>query len=145
MVEQPSDQLQGIVLEGQGRPVKQLAQPLAFVDLFQRRHRRMAEARIGLPHHGREVGFGDFAADERGHHPDGDVGIGAAPQFLDLAAAQLGPCPGHVKPAVPGEPGQQHIGEIEVGGLAPGGDVLHAPHPILRALRRPGSGRGGGI
>ena len=46
-IEHRPDQLQRQILEGEGRPVKQLEQPEALVELHQRGHRGMAEPAIG--------------------------------------------------------------------------------------------------
>ncbi len=48
VVEEPADELQREILEGQRRAVEELEQPLAGVELDERADGRMAEARVGL-------------------------------------------------------------------------------------------------
>ena len=48
MLEEPPDELQREILEGQRRAVEELEQPLAGVELHERADRRVPEARIGL-------------------------------------------------------------------------------------------------
>jgi hypothetical protein len=54
-VEEPPDQLQGDILERQGRPVKQLQEPGPLVELLQGRDRGVVKAGVGLLHHGFQV------------------------------------------------------------------------------------------
>ncbi len=48
VVEEPADELQREILEGQRRPVEELEQPLAGIELDERADSRVAEARVGL-------------------------------------------------------------------------------------------------
>ena len=48
VVEEPSDELQREILEGQRRAVEELEQPFAGIELDERADGRMAEARVGL-------------------------------------------------------------------------------------------------
>ena len=77
MVEQPADQLQRHVLEGQRRALEQLQQPQVVVDLLQRRDRRVAEAAIGAGDHALEVGIRDLAPDEGAHDAQRNLLIGS--------------------------------------------------------------------
>ena len=86
-IHQPRQELHRHVLEGESRPMEQFEQPVIGVELLERRHRRMVEARIGFGDHALEVGFGNGAADEGRHHREGDLGIGLAAQRLELRSA----------------------------------------------------------
>ena len=76
MGEHASDQLQGKILEGQRRPLKQFHQPVVRADLFEWRNSHMAETGIGLFDHFLQIAIRDGAADERADHPVGDFRIG---------------------------------------------------------------------
>ena len=127
MIEQQADDLEGIVLEGQRRPVKQLQQPIVGVQLDQRRHGRVFEIRIG--------GGGDL--DERrlvdpgrgeGRDDAGrDLVIGKGRESGERFRIELRPGLGQVEAAVGRQPAQQDILEIQRRGLAPRAHVLHLP------------------
>ncbi len=55
VVEEPTDQLQGDVLEGQGRPVEQLGHPRATAEGAQRHHLGMVEGGVGIDDHRGEL------------------------------------------------------------------------------------------
>ena len=107
--------------------MEQLEDELVRRGLVERHHGRMAEGRVGLIRHAREVGVGNLAVDERANHLDRDLGVGPAEEVCDRLGAQLRPGFGHVKAAVPGKPGQHHITETQRRGLAPGRDIAHRP------------------
>ena len=75
MVEEPADELQRHILEGQGRPVEQLQEPGPGVDLLQRRHRLMAEIGIGVPDQAGELRLLDPPAEEGLHDPRRQIRI----------------------------------------------------------------------
>jgi len=53
------------------------------------------------------------------------IRVRPAGEACDRRPAQGRPGNGYVKTAVAGEPGQHHLDEIELGGLAPRGDITH--------------------
>ena len=123
-VHQAGQQLHGHVLEGQRRPVEQLQHPQAAVDLHQRRHRRVAEAGVGVARERDQLGARDRAAGERLQQGDGDLGERLAGEARDRLGRNLRPGLRHVEPAVAREPRQQRILEGELRGLASGADVV---------------------
>ena len=87
----------------------------------------------------RKLGLGEGVADERPHHPEGDLLVGQPRQRRDLAGRQPRPGLGHVEPAVAREPRQHRLLEVERRGGAAGRDVLHAwgvPQSIRRLIRQ---------
>ncbi len=127
VVEHPPDELQGDVLERQGRPVEQFGDPLVVADLDERHNGLVAERRRGRVAHRREVGGPDLVADERGQHRRGSGRVGVA-RSENVAARQFRPGGGDVEATVAGEAGEQRVGEAELGSLAAGRDVAHARH-----------------
>ena len=77
-----------------------------------------------FPHYQMPIGPNAALADLRGA-----LGVGATRQ----PGRQRGPLGRHVEPAVGGQPGQQGVGERELGGSAPGGHVAHGHEPITRS------------
>jgi hypothetical protein len=69
MVVEPAQELEGHILEGQGRPVEQLQEPGPGVDLPERRHGLMAETGIGVADQPGEIRLLDPAAQEGLHDP----------------------------------------------------------------------------
>ena len=90
MIHQAREELHRDVLEGERRPVKQFQDEAARPDLGQRRHRRMAEARIGVVGHAGELGIGDLSAGEPPDDLGCDFSIGPPEQAADLAADSVG-------------------------------------------------------
>ena len=129
MIHQAREQLHRDVLEGERRPVKQFQHEAARPDLGQRRHRRMAEARIGVVGHAGELGVGDLAAGERPDDLGRDLGIGTPEQAADLAGRQRRPGLGHIEAAVAGKSREHHVAKAECGGLAPGRNVTQVGRP----------------
>ena len=104
-LEQASDQLQGKILEGQGRAVKQLEQPEVLVELLQGGDRRVTEAGIGLPDQlGKRI-FDHRSGNEGADHPLGQLGVGEAGEGGDLAVRENRPGLGQVEAAVPSQAG----------------------------------------
>ncbi|SVJ78826.1 Uncharacterised protein [Klebsiella pneumoniae] len=125
MVEQAAEQLQGEVLEGQGRAVEQLQHPFVAVQLAQRRHCVMGEDAIGFLEDLLEVGIGDAAGDERAHHPEGQLVVGQADPGGDLLEGEAWQVFRDVEAAVAGQAGEEDIFEVQGGRLAAGADVTH--------------------
>ena len=123
MIHQPRQKLHGDVFERQRRTVKQFERERIDAELRQRRHRRVAEAAIGLARHAGEVGVGDGVAGEKPDHLDGDFGIRPAGKAEDGLRRKLRPRVRHIKAAVAGKAREHHFGKAERGGFAPGGDV----------------------
>ena len=111
MVEQPADELEGDVLEGERRSVEQLEHPFVGPGLDQRCGRRVAERGVGLAAHGGEGGRVELALDERRHHRRGDRRVVAA----DRPVRQRRPRLRDVQPAVGGEPREHGVGETQPG------------------------------
>ena len=123
VVEQPADELQRHVLERQGRPVEQLEQPQPVADVDDRAHVGMVEARVGVGHRRVERSQVDRPVDVGRHHRGGGGGVPVG-RVRDRVG-QRRPVLGDVQAAVAGEAGEQHVGELEHRGVAPGADVLH--------------------
>ena len=124
-LEQQPEQLQRDILERQGRPVEQLEQPVARVELDQRRDRGVIEPAIGRLAQSAQLGRRQRIADKRLHHASRRLDIGQAGERGDLVMRQAGPGVGHVEPAVGSEPGESHRLEIKRGRAAAGADVAH--------------------
>jgi hypothetical protein len=96
LLEQQPEQLERHVLERQGRSMEQLEQPVALVELYQRRHRGMREPAIGLGAQRTELVLAQVAGDERQHHPYRRLDIGEPGQLGDLLAREARPGRGHI-------------------------------------------------
>ena len=122
VLEEPADELQREILEGQRRPVEELEQPLVGVELDERADRRMAEVRR------RPRRTAARAAPARARRPRTPRrrrrrrARTARRARRAAAAATLG----HVEAAVAREPGEQRVAEAERGRAAAGRDVAHA-------------------
>ena len=126
MIEQPAEDLHGVVLERQRRAVEELHQPFVGADFPERRHRRMVEARVSaLDDAGQGVGL-DRALDEGRHHPQGDIGIREPGEGADFVMAKPRPGFGHVEAAVTGEPGEQDFIEAKGFGRPPCTDITQS-------------------
>ena len=123
--EQQAEELQRDVLEGEGRAVEQLEQPVVRVELNERGHRGVAEPAVRPLAHRAQLGFGERVADERGHDPDRGLGVGQAAQVRDLIPGQRRPRFGHVQSAVARETGERRRAEIEDRRGAAGAVVAH--------------------
>ena len=77
-IEQPADQLQGIILEGQGRAVEQLLKIQAVVQTDQGRHGGIVETGIGGGGERRQVRRRGGSGHERGTDFRSKAGIGKA-------------------------------------------------------------------
>jgi len=108
VIVKPAQKLKRHILEGERRPMKQFHQPDPAVDLAQRRHRAMAETGISLLHQAGEIRFRDAPAQEGLHDTSSQGGIIKSGQGSEI---ELRPAFGQIKPAVPGEPGQQNFVE----------------------------------
>jgi hypothetical protein len=124
-LEQQAEQLQRDVLEGERRPVEKLEQPVALVELHQRGDRRVGEAAVGLIAQLAQAIGREAVADERLHHPRRQLGVWEPAHGGDFAFGEARPLGGHIEPAVARQPGQRRAFEVERGGAAAGGDVLH--------------------
>jgi hypothetical protein len=124
-LEQQAEQLQRDILERQGRAVEQLEQPVALVELDQRRDRGMGEAAIGLAAQRAQSGLIDAVADEGRQHPHRGFDIIQPGERGDLVARQHRPGVGNVKPAVGRQSGERDFLEIERGRRPPGTDISH--------------------
>ena len=112
MIEQPTQQLHWVVLERQGRAVKQLHQPDVGVELFEGRHRAVGEIAITVLDHIRQIGFVNATAEKRRHHPDRKLGIAHALHGPNVASVEDRPRFRQVKTAVARQTSQQHFIEF---------------------------------
>ena len=138
VIEQPADDLQGVVLEGEGRAVEQLQQPVIGVELDQRGDRGMVEPGIGGGGDPGQRRLVDSGPGEPRHHPGGDLVEGKRRQPGQLRGVHAGPGFGQIQAAVGRQPAQQHVLEVQRRRLAAGTHVAHLPPPFLRpwAIRR---------
>ena len=114
-----AEQLHGQVLEGQGRPVKQLKQELVCVQLRQRRDGRMGEGAIGSFYHAGDIVFWD----RRGKGPDnarGHVRVRTPGHVGEIRGAEGWPGLGHVEAAITGKTREEHVFKVENRGVAAG-------------------------
>ncbi len=125
MIHEARQELHGDVLEGQRRPVEQLQHPGVAARLHERRHRRVAEAGIGVARHGEKIRLRDGSADERMHDLDSDLGKGPAGERGNGVRGKGGPLGRHVKPAVARKSREQHVLEAQFRGAASGRNVAH--------------------
>ncbi|MNO90249.1 hypothetical protein D3C76_817560 [compost metagenome] len=131
VVEQATEQLQGEVLERQGRAVEQLQHPLVAVQLTQRRDRGVGELAVGFFEDLLEVGVGDAAFDERAHHPEGKFVVRQAGPRGDFFLGEAWQVFRDVQAAVAGQASQQDVFEIEGRSLAAGTDIAHGCKPSM--------------
>ena len=124
-------ELHGHVLEGQRRSVEELEQPLIGIELLERRDRGMAEGAIGSLDHRFQIGFRHRIAGEFLDHREGHFRIGPAAQGQKLALREFRPFGGHVKSAIAGEAGQQHILEFEFRGFTTGRNITQSGEILL--------------
>ncbi|MCO7519471.1 hypothetical protein NJG22_19915 [Pseudomonas sp. VA159-2] len=141
MVEQAAEQLQGEVLERQGRAMEQLHHPLVAVELAQRCHRGVGEVAIGFFEDLLEVGIGDAALDERAHHPEGQLVVRQAGPGGDFFLGEAWQVLGDVQAAITGQASQQDVFEVQGRSLAAGTDIAHGTNlrcwaRAARAARR---------
>ncbi len=126
-IEQPSNELQRIVLEGQGRAVEEFHQPEPAVKLLERRHRGVAEAGIGRLDDRRERQRADPRAGEGGEDARCELGIGEASKRGELLARKYRHALGNIEAAIGREPGEQDLVEIEPSGsrgVVAGADIM---------------------
>ena len=127
MVEQPADDLEGIVLESQGRPVKQLEQPVIGVQLHQRRDRRVFETGIGGGGDLDQRRLVDLGGGEWRDDAGRDLVIGKRRKPGERPGVETRPGFGQIEAAVGREPAQQHILETQRRSLAPRAHIAHSP------------------
>ncbi|MNN10446.1 hypothetical protein D3C81_1233680 [compost metagenome] len=125
MVKQTTQQLQGKVLERQGRAVEQLQHPLVAVQLTQRRDRGVGELAVGFFENLLEVGIGNAAGDERAHHPEGQLVVWQAGPGSNFFLGETRQVFRHVQAAIAGQTGQQDVFKIQGRCLAAGTDITH--------------------
>ena len=102
------------------------------VDLDERHDRRVAERRVRVAHIRSNTARSISPPTNGAHHGRGDVGVVARA----ASVGQRGPLGGHVQPTVVGEPGEQHIGEPELGRRAARRHVPHVSRRSRAAARR---------
>lgn len=131
VIQQATQQLQGEVLERQGRAVEQLHHPFVAIELAQRCHRAMGEDAVGFLEDLLEVGIGDAAADEWAHDPERQLVIRQASPRGDFFLGETRQVLRHIETAIAGQTGQQYIFEIQGRCLAAGADVTHKSKPSV--------------
>ena len=120
MVHHAREQLHRHVLEGERGAVEEFEHEEIVADLRQRRHRRMAERRVGLLQHVAEGGRLDLVAHEGADDALGDPPIGLAGEPGDLVRGNLRKALWHIEAAVARQPRQHGVGEREDRGFAAG-------------------------
>ncbi len=149
VVEEPAHELQGDVLEGQGRPVEQFHQPEApvLVEWDEGRHVGMIEGGVGLGGELLERLPVDLALHERPHDLCGGGGVGGGPGGVAGGRRRIawrnrsgagprrpvlarwregGPRLRDVEASVCCQACEEDVGEGQFRGLAAGGDVVEA-------------------
>ena len=125
LLEQQAEQLQRHILESERRAVEEFKEPLAFVELFERRHCAMGKTAIGLfAQFAQAIGRQAFP-DEGPHDPRRQFGIGQAAHLRDICGGEPGPLFRHIETTIAGETRQRDLGEIERGGGAACRDIAH--------------------
>ncbi|MNQ89728.1 hypothetical protein D3C85_1050440 [compost metagenome] len=125
VVEQTTEQLQGEVLERQGRAVEQLQHPFVAVQLTQRRNGAVGEHAVGFFKNLFEIGVRNAAGDERAHDAEGQFVIRQAGPGGDFLLGETWQVFRDVQTAVGGKTSQQDVFEIQGRCLAAGTDVTH--------------------
>ncbi len=126
MLEQPAEELEGEVLEREGRAVEQLEQPGVVVELAQRGDVGGREPGIGLAGQpGERRVVEEVRLDEGADDPRGDLGIVECGERPNIRARNRGPMRGHEQAAVAGEPAQQHVLEAWRRRATPGAQIFH--------------------
>ena len=128
VVEEAPDQLQGDVLERQGGPVEDLGQPHAVAEVGEGHDVGRVEGGVGVGHDRGEGVAVEGAFDEGPHDLGGDLGVGHRGEAAEGADRERRPFGRHVEAAVAGEPGEQDVGEAQLGRRAPGADVGEPAH-----------------
>ncbi len=106
-LEQGADELERIVLEGQGRPVEQLHEPQPGPELLQGRDRPVREAAIGVGHHVAPLVRRHEPVEEGICHGGGELGIREAAERAQRLRVEARPMFGHEQPAVARKSAQQ--------------------------------------
>ena len=91
--------------------MKQLQQPQPLVELHQRGHRGMAKAAVGLRCHPPQLIRRKRVTGEERHDLPGQLGIRQPGMATQRVLPEGGQMVRHVKAAIRGEPGQQHLVE----------------------------------
>jgi hypothetical protein len=125
MIHQPRQQLHRDVLERQRRAVKQLQHELIGRRLIERRDSRMAEGRVSIIGHARQISIRDLATDEGPNHFRRNLGIGTTEKSGDRLRRQLRPGFRHIESAIARKPRQHDIAKAERRCLAPRRNILH--------------------
>src|SRR5450830_634811 len=125
VVEQATEQLQGEVLERQGRAVEQLQHPFVAVQLAQWGYGTVGESAVGFLKDLLEVRIRNAAGDERAHDPERQFVIRQAGPGSDFFLGEAWQVFRHIEAAVAGEARQQHVFEVQGRCLAAGTDVTH--------------------
>ncbi|KPZ07748.1 Uncharacterized protein ALO94_05568 [Pseudomonas syringae pv. spinaceae] len=131
VVQQTTEQLQGKVLECQGRAVEQLKHPLVAVQLAQRRDRAVGEDTIGFFQDLLEIGVRNASGHERAHHLEGQLVIRQAGPGSDLFLCETWQVFRHIQTAIAGQTSQQHVFEIQCRRLPASTDIAHGIKPSV--------------
>ena len=124
LVEHRGQELHREVLEGQGRPMEQLEQPVVAGEMAQGRGGGMVEIGIGAPGQPQQIGLVEAANGEGRQQPGGERRVVEPAHGAQLVGREGRPALGHEQPAILGEPGQQHLLEAAPPGLAARADVM---------------------
>ena len=85
----------------------------------------MSKGGVGVPAKCLQRGEGQRVAGEGRDDAGGKLGVGQASEGTQVRGREMRPGFGHVEAAVFGKAGEEDAGEVERGGLAAGGDVVH--------------------
>ncbi|MNE30993.1 hypothetical protein D3C80_1245370 [compost metagenome] len=125
VVQQATEQLQGKVLERQGRAVEQLQYPFVAVQLTQRGDCGVGELAVSFFENLLEVGIGNATGDERAHHPECQLVVRQACPGGNFFLGETRQVFRHVQAAIAGQTGQQDVFKIQGRCLAAGTDITH--------------------
>jgi hypothetical protein len=109
--EQQPEELKCDILERQRGAMEQLKQPVAMIELDERRDARMIEPLIGSGAQLPQFGVGQRAGNERSHHRDGSFHVAEPAQRSDFGCGKARPDFRHIEPAIRSEPGERDLFE----------------------------------
>ncbi len=125
VVEQAAEQLQGEVLERQGRAMEQFEHPLIAVQLAQRGDGTMGEDAVGFLEDSLEIRIWNAASHERAHDPEGQLVIRQASPGGDFLDGEPRQVLRNIETTIGGQTRQQDVFEVQGRRLATGADVTH--------------------
>ena len=125
VVEQATQQLQGKVLERQGRAVEQLHHPLVAVQLTKRRDRLVLKNAVGVLQNLFEVSIRNATGNKRTHDVERQLVVRQTGPGRNLLLGKTRQILRDVQTTVRSQTGQQNIFKIQGRSLATGTDIAH--------------------